>query len=76
MVSALVPEASGLASSPGVRFLKFPVITGLLICFVFHSRGSFKGFENYTVKLSAKETKWNSSEVRIRPTFLETDIKI
>ena len=45
MVSALVPEVSGLGSSPGVRFLKLPVITGPLSCFVFHSRGSFKGFE-------------------------------
>ena len=26
--------------------------------------GSFKGFENGTVKLSAKETKWTSLEVR------------
>ena len=29
-------------------------------------------FENCTVKLLAKETKWTSSEVRTRPTFLET----
>ena len=34
--------------------------------------GSFKSFENGTVKLSAKETKWTSLEVRTRPTFLET----
>ena len=33
---------------------------------------SFKRFENCTVKLSAKETKWTSSEVRTRPTFLHT----
>ena len=26
--------------------------------------GSFKSFENYTVKLSAEETKWTSLEVR------------
>ena len=45
-----------------------------LSCFVFHSRGSFKRFENCTVKLSAKETKWTSSEVKTRPTFLETSI--
>ena len=29
-------------------------------------------FENGAVKLSAKETKWTSLEVRIHPTFLET----
>lgn len=33
---------------------------------------SFKSFENYTVKLLAKETKWNSLEVRTHSTFLET----
>ena len=33
---------------------------------------SFKRFGNYTVKLSAKETKWTSLEVRTHPTFLET----
>ena len=33
--------------------------------------GSFKRFENCTVKLSAKETKWTSKEVRTHPTFLE-----
>ena len=38
-------------------------LTGPLSCFVFHSRGSFKRFQNFTVKFSAKETKW---------TFLET----
>ena len=32
---------------------------------------SFKRFENCTVKLSAKETKWTSLEVRTHPTFLE-----
>ena len=31
--------------------------------------GSFKSFENYTVKILAKETKWTSFEVRIP--FLE-----
>ena len=36
--------------------------------------GSFESFENYTVKLSAKETKWTSLEVRTHPTFLETMI--
>ena len=34
--------------------------------------GSFKSFENGTVKLSAKETKWTSLEVRTQPRFLET----
>ena len=33
---------------------------------------SFKRFENCTVKLSAKETKWTSLLVRTHPTFLET----
>ena len=33
---------------------------------------SFKRFGNYTVKFSAKETKWTSLEVRTHPTFLET----
>ena len=32
---------------------------------------SFKRFDNGTVKLSAKETKWTSLEVRIQHTFLE-----
>ena len=32
---------------------------------------NFKSSENYTVKLSAKETKWTSLEVRTHPTFLE-----
>ena len=57
---------------PGARFWKLPVITGPVNLFVFHSRGSFERFENCTVKLSAKETKWTSSEVRTQPTFLET----
>ena len=33
--------------------------------------GSFKSFENGTVKLLVKETKWASLEVRIQHTFLE-----
>ena len=33
--------------------------------------GSFKSFENGTVKLLAKETKWASLEVRTQHTFLE-----
>ena len=58
---------------PGARFSKLLVILpGPLSYFVFHSRGSFKRFENYTVKLLAKETKWTSLEVRAHPTFLET----
>ena len=32
--------------------------------------GSFKTFENYRVKFSAKETKWTSLEARTHPTFL------
>ena len=32
---------------------------------------SFKRFENGAVKLSAKETKWTSLQVRTHPTFLE-----
>ena len=36
--------------------------------------GSFKSFGNGAVKLSAKETKWTSLEVRTNPTFLETSI--
>ena len=36
--------------------------------------GSFKIFENYSVKLSAKQKKWTSLEVRTHPTFLETSI--
>ena len=32
---------------------------------------SFKRFEDCTVKLSAKETKWTLLEVRSHPTFLE-----
>ena len=31
---------------------------------------SFKRFENCTVSLSAKETKWTSLQVRTHPTFL------
>ena len=34
--------------------------------------GSFKSFQNYAVKLSAKETKLTSLEVRTGPTFIET----
>ena len=34
--------------------------------------GSFKSFESFKVKVSAKETKWTSLEFRTPPTFLET----
>ena len=34
--------------------------------------GSFKSFENYTVKLLAKETKWTSLEVKKHPILLES----
>ena len=37
----------------------------------FIKEGSFKSFENGTVKLLAKETKWASVEVRTQHTFLE-----
>ena len=47
--------------SAGVLFSK--------VAYQFHSRGGFKRFENCTVKLSAKETKWTSSEVRTQPAF-------
>ena len=33
---------------------------------------SFKSFENYAFKLSAKETKWTLLEVRTHPAFLDT----
>ena len=58
----------------GARFSKLPVITGpvKLFCFSFQRGLSFNCFENFTLKLSVKETKWTSLEVRTRPTFLET----
>ena len=56
----------------GARFSKLPVITALVKLRV--SDESFKRFQNCTVKLSAKETKWTSLEVRKHPTFLETSI--
>ena len=57
MVSVLVSRSSG----PGACFSKLPVITGpfKLFCFPFQM-GVSKGFENCTVKLSAKGTKWTS----------------
>ena len=33
--------------------------------------GSFKRFQNCTIKVSAKETKWTLLEVRTHPSFLE-----
>ena len=38
----------------------------------FIKEGSFKSFENGTVKLLAEETKWASLEVGTQHTFLET----
>ena len=55
---------------PGARFSKLPVITGPVKLFSIPDE-SFKGFDNYSVKLSAKKTKWTSFEVRTRSTFLE-----
>ena len=59
---------------PRARFLKLPIITGPLGCFVFHSTetGVSTGLKIVPVKLSAKETKWNSLDVRTHSTFLET----
>ena len=58
---------------PGARFSKLPVITGpvKLFCFSFQVGVSEFRFENCTVKVSARETKLTSLEVRTRPTFLE-----
>ena len=55
------------AKGPRARFSKLPgpVLFSIL-------EGASKRFENSTVKLSAKETKWTSSEVGTRPIFLET----
>ena len=60
-------------TSPGARFSKLPVITGpvKLFCFLILDV-TFKRFENFTVKFSAKETKWNLLGVRTHPTSLET----
>ena len=60
------------ARRSGARFAILPIITALVKLRV--SDESFKRFENCTVKLSAKETKWTSLEVRTHPTFLETSI--
>ena len=59
---------------PVARFSKLPVIIGpvKLFCFPLIKDGSFKSFENGTVKLLAKETKWASLEVGTQHTFLET----
>ena len=60
--------------TPGACFSKLPVITRPVKLFLFSiiPDGSFNSFENYTVSLSAKETKWTSSEVKTHPIFLET----
>ena len=60
--------------NPGLELTGFRTTwsRGPFCCFVFQSRGSFKKFENCTVKLLAEERKWTLSEVRTRPTFLET----
>ena len=60
------------ARRSGARFSNLPIITALVKLRV--SDESFKRFENCTVKLSAKETKWTSLEVRTHATFLETSI--
>ena len=53
---------------PGARFSKLPVITGPVKAVLFSIKdGSFKILENYTVKLSAKET----NPTHTHPTFLE-----
>lgn len=54
---------------PGARFSKLPVITGpvKLFCFPFQVGVFFKSFENYTITLTAKETKSTSLEVRTHP---------
>ena len=59
----------------GTRLSKLPVIIRPVrqFCFQLILDSSFKRFENCTVKLSAKETKWTSLEVRTHPTF---DFKI
>ena len=60
---------------PEARFSKLPVITEpvKLFCFPFQM-GVSKRFKNCTVKLSAKETKWNLLEDRTHPSFLKTYI--
>ena len=56
----------------GARFSKLPVITGPIELFCFPLRMGVSKVLNSTVKLSAKESKCTSSEVRTLPTFLET----
>ena len=58
---------------PGACFSKLPVITGSvkLFCFPFQTGVSKVLKIMYKVKLSAKETKQTSSEVRTHPTFVE-----
>ena len=74
------PRSQGLSSSrrPGAReetwgpFLEAPGhyrARSAVLVFILDS--SFKRFENWTVKFSAKETKWTSLEVKTHLTFLE-----
>ena len=60
------------AALSGAPFSKLPVITGRWAVLFSIPDGSFKSFENYTVKLLAKQTKWTSFKVTTHPTFLET----
>ena len=45
-------------------FLGNHMSTGPYRCSVFIQDGNFKSFQNYTIKLSAKETKWTGLGVR------------
>ena len=71
---SVLPKNTAQCSWPGARFSKLPVITGPIKLTVLFSipDESFKTFESYTVKFSAKETKWTSLEARTHPSFLET----
>ena len=72
-LNAFVYSESCSETGPGACFSKLPVITGPIKAVLFSIKNrSFKSFENRTVKLSGKETKWTSLEVRTYPTFLET----
>ena len=60
----LLRELGLFLEAPG----NYPACCTFLFCV---PDGSFKRFENCTVKLLAKETKWTSLEARTHPTFLE-----